>query len=733
MMRKIIRMLKIKGMQLSGAPAGEKPKFSLPDFILEKNRAIEKLFILLVILSVIAAPFVEVNYDLTEYLPDTVQSKQGLDLMEEKFGYPGTARVMIEDVNLYQAKLYKDELEAVDGVDQILWLDMGTDVYSSSSFINSDDIADYYKDGSAVMDVTFVEGDTSKKTSEAIDEMMEILGDKGYFTGPAVQNKSLEENVSREMNMILALGVLMIFLILCITTNSWFEPVLYLTIMGVAIVINKGTNIFLGRISFLTDSVSAVLQLAVSMDYSIFLIHAYTREKQKGIEQRQALRNAIDEALRSIFASSLTTIVGFIVLAFMKFSIGFDMGIVLAKGIVVSLFTVVLFMPAMILRTMSLIERTAHRPFLPDFDGLSRKIYKIRWAVLVFVAVIIIPAYTAQGMNSFLFGNESVGDSEGTQVYEDEQVINGKFGRSNLMIALIPNTSMVTEKAFSDEVENLPYTKSVTSMAGTLPAGIPESFLPRSVTDLLHKEDYARILIYVKTKGESPLAYQCSDEIQTIMKRYYPENSYLVGTTPSTQDIESTITKDYARVNTMSLIGVFLVVMFSFKSLIIPIIIMIPIEVAVFINMAVPYIVGDTLIFMGYIIVSSIQLGATVDYAILTTSNYLECRKEAEKKQAVIMALKRTIPAVLTSGSILTVAGYMVYKISSVAAIGDLGHLIGRGAWMSMVLVLTLMPAFLALFDHILMDNEFERIKKAFGRRRRKNKAQKKEASGHEE
>lgn len=720
-------------MQLSGAPAGEKPKFSLPDFILEKNRAIEKLFILLVILSVIAAPFVEVNYDLTEYLPDTVQSKQGLDLMEEKFGYPGTARVMIEDVNLYQAKLYKDELEAVDGVDQILWLDMGTDVYSSSSFINSDDIADYYKDGSAVMDVTFVEGDTSKKTSEAIDEMMEILGDKGYFTGPAVQNKSLEENVSREMNMILALGVLMIFLILCITTNSWFEPVLYLTIMGVAIVINKGTNIFLGRISFLTDSVSAVLQLAVSMDYSIFLIHAYTREKQKGIEQRQALRNAIDEALRSIFASSLTTIVGFIVLAFMKFSIGFDMGIVLAKGIVVSLFTVVLFMPAMILRTMSLIERTAHRPFLPDFDGLSRKIYKIRWAVLVFVAVIIIPAYTAQGMNSFLFGNESVGDSEGTQVYEDEQVINGKFGRSNLMIALIPNTSMVTEKAFSDEVENLPYTKSVTSMAGTLPAGIPESFLPRSVTDLLHKEDYARILIYVKTKGESPLAYQCSDEIQTIMKRYYPENSYLVGTTPSTQDIESTITKDYARVNTMSLIGVFLVVMFSFKSLIIPIIIMIPIEVAVFINMAVPYIVGDTLIFMGYIIVSSIQLGATVDYAILTTSNYLECRKEAEKKQAVIMALKRTIPAVLTSGSILTVAGYMVYKISSVAAIGDLGHLIGRGAWMSMVLVLTLMPAFLALFDHILMDNEFERIKKAFGRRRRKNKAQKKEASGHEE
>lgn len=727
MILKLIRTLKMKGMQFSGAPVGDKKKFSLPDFILEKNRIIEKLFMVAVILSVIAAPFVEVNYDLTEYLPHTVQSKQGLDLMEEKFGYPGTARVMIDDVSLYQAKLYKDELEKVDGVDQILWLDTGTDIYSADSFIDSDDIADYYKDGSAVMDVTFVEGDTSKRTSKAIDEMAEILGDKGYFTGMAVQNKSLEENVTREMATILTLGVLMIFVILCITTNSWFEPILYLTIMGVAIIINKGTNIFLGRISFLTDSVSAVLQLAVSMDYSIFLIHAFTREKKKGLEQREALRNAIDEALRSIFASSLTTIVGFIVLTFMKFNIGFDMGIVLAKGIIVSLLTVVLFMPAMILRTTVLIERTGHRPFMPEFDRLSRKIYKIRWAVLIFVAVVSIPAYTAQGMNSFLFGNEAVGDSEGTKVYEDEQIINGKFGRSNMMIALVPDTSLVMEKEFSDEVDQLPYTKSVTSMAGKLPAGIPEDFLPKSVTELLHKNSYSRILIYVKTKGESPLAYQCSDEIQAIMKKYYSEGSYLVGTTSSTQDIETTITKDYSRVNVLSLLGVFLVVMFSFKSVIIPVIIMIPIEVAIFINMAVPYIMGDTMIFMGYIIVSCIQLGATVDYAILTTSNYLECRKEADKKEAAILALKRSIPAVLTSGSILTIVGYTVHGISTVAAIGDLGHLIGRGAWMSVLLVLTLMPAFLVLFDQILMDNEFERIRGILHRRKRK-----KEAKGHE-
>lgn len=696
----------------------KKGSFSLPVFIIERSRAIEIVFVIAVLLSMLAAPFVNINYDLTRYLPDTVQSKAGLDLMEEKFGYPGTGRVMIEDVTLYEAKQYKDKLEKVDGVDQIMWLDTGTDVFSSDAFINFNSIDDYYKDGSAVMDIVFEKGDTSRKTSRAIDAMQEITGEKGHYVGMAVQNKSLAENVTKEMKLILTLGVLMIFIILCLTTNSWFEPVLYLIVMGVAILINKGTNIFLGEISFLTNSVSAVLQLAVSMDYSIFLIHAFTREKNKGLDQMTALTNAINEALNSIFASSLTTIVGFIVLAFMKFNIGFDMGIVLAKGIIFSLLTVVFFMPAMILRLTPMIEKTGHRSFMPGFDKLSRGIYRIRYGVLIFVAIFVIPAYTAQNMNRFLFGNDAVGASEGTKVYDDEQLINAKFGRSNMMMALVPNTSLIDEKAFTDEVEALAYTKSVTSMAGSLPDGVPEEFLPKSITEQLHKNDYSRILIYVRSKGESKLAYQCSDEIQALMKKYYPENSYLVGTTPFTQDIETTITKDYSRVNVLSLLGVFFVVMFSFKSVAIPVIIMIPIEVAIFINMAVPYIKGDTMIFMGYIIVSCIQLGATVDYAILTTNNYLECRKQAEKREAAIQALNMSIPAILTSGSILTIVGYILYNISSVAAIGDLGHLIGRGAWMSMLLVCTLLPAFLVLLDNILMDNEFERIRKFFEKRR---------------
>ena len=442
-----------------------------------------------------------------------------------------------------------------------------------------------------------------------------------------------------------------------------------------------------------------------------------------------ALSNAINEALNSIFASSLTTIVGFIVLCFMKFNIGFDMGLVLAKGIVLSLLTVVFFMPAMILRMTPMIEKTSHRSFLPSFDKLSHGIYNSRRIVLILIAVLTIPAYTAQSMNDFLYGNDAVGASEGTTVYEDDELITAKFGRSNMMMAIVPDTSFIKEKQFTDELEDLPYMKSVTSLSGQLPEGVPEDFLPYSITSQLHKKDYARILIYVKSKGESKLAYQCSDEIQAIMKKYYPENSYLVGTTPSTQDIQTTITKDYSRVNVMSLIGVFVVVMWSFKSLIIPLLIMIPIEVAIFVNMAVPYIVGDTMIFIGYIIVSCIQLGATVDYAILTTNNYLECRKTMDKKEAAIGALNLGIPAILTSGSILTCAGYIVYKVSSVAAIGDLGHLIGRGALISMLFVCSLMPAFLVLFDHILMQNEFERIHLFFKKRRERRHARMKRAA----
>lgn len=718
---------KTQGVKLQGR--GEKPSLRLARFIIKKQKWIESVFAAGCLFSLIAMLFVNVNYDLTEYLPDTARSHIGLDQMEAAFGYPGTARVMLKDVSLYEAKQYKDRLEAVDGVDQILWCDSTVNIYAGEDFIDMESIEDYYKDGCAVMDVTFDEGDTSAKTAQAIEQMQAITGEKGYYVGMAVQTKSLTENVESEMSLILTVAVIMIFAVLCITTNAWSEPFLFLLVMGVAILLNRGTNIFIGTVSFLTDNVAMVLQLATSMDYSIFLLDAFSREREGGLSEEEAMVRAVDDAINSIFASSLTTVVGFLALVSMKFTIGFDMGLVLAKGIVFSLLTVVFFMPAMILKFASMNERTRHRRFLPDFQGLSRRIYKARYASLALMLLLVPPAYVAQGMNTYLYGNSAVGASEGTKVYADDQVIVNTFGRSNMLLALYPNTSSVREREMTEAIEALPYVKSVTSLAGTLPEGIPEEFLPQSLTGELHTRDWSRMLIYIRTKSESSQAFACTQELEEILTGYYPENSYLVGETPSTRDIRDTITEDNTRVNMLSLLGVFLVVMASFRSLVVPVLVIIPIEAAIFLNMAVPYLAGDTMVYMGYIIVSSIQLGATVDYAILLANNYAACRKKIpDKREACIQALSLSCTSIFTSGTIIVLAGYIIHFISSTAAIGDLGHLIGRGGLYSMVLVLTVLPALLVLFDRIVTDNEFERFESWRNRRRRLKKPQKMEA-----
>lgn len=690
----------------------EKKRFSMVDVIVQKGRWIEKIFAIAVILSVISACFVHVNYDLSEYLPDWAPAKEGLNRMEEEFGYPGTARVMVGPVTLYEAKAYKDRIAKIDGVDMVMWADTTTDVYNANIFINYDDIQDYYKDGYAVMDIIFEEGDSSSLTKSAINEMQTLTGDKGYFMGSAVQNKSLNETLMREISIAMALGVVMIAVILCLTTTSWFEPVMFLMVMGIAIIINMGTNLILGTISFLTFSVASILQLAVAMDYSVFLLDMFTKERAKGNDPVTAITNAIHKSLPSILASGATTIIGFVVLMLMRFSIGKDLGFVLAKGIVVSLITVLFLMPSLLLRWGDRIKRTEHKSFMPSFHGLGQVVYRVRYVVLGVVLLFVVPAFTAQNMNSFTFGNSALGSSPGTKVYEDEQQINGRFGKSNLILAVVPNNSMVKEKDLTDALDDLYYVKSVTSLAGTIPEGIPEKIIPKSATSLLHTDNCSRIMIYVKTSDESDFAFQCANEITSIVRNYYPEDSYITGVIPSTQDIKSIITADYNFVNLLSILGVGLVVLISFKSLIIPIVVLIPIEVAVFFNMAVPYFTGESMLYMGYIIVSCLQLGATVDYSILMTNNYMDARRTyPEKARAIKHTVSRSALSILTSGTILTIAGYGLYFVSSVAAIGGLGHLIGRGALISVLMVLFLLPVLLTMADPLLMKEEAKKIK----------------------
>ena len=685
------------------------------DLIIHKRKQIEKIFTVLVVLSLICIPLVGVNYDLTKYLPDSSPSAQALDIMQEEFTYPGMGRVMLEDVTLYEAKNIKDRITQVDGVDMVMWCDTTTNIYGSDLFIDYSSIEDYYKDGNAYMDVIFLEKDSSTRTHKAVAEIEQIFGARGLVAGSAVSDTNLGPTINAEVARVMMLAVVIIFLILTLTTTSWFEPVLFLSVLGIAIVINMGSNIIFGEISFLSNAVGAVLQLACSMDYSIFLLHAFTEEKANGVEPEQAMANALRTAFSSISASGATTIVGFLALALMRFGIGPDIGFVLAKGIALSLLTVLLLMPALILRFQNVIAKTQHRSFIPrQWRGFGEFAYKLRKPVLAIVAILIIPCYVAQGMADFTYGNEAVANSPGTPVYDAEQQMNEKFGQSNMMLALIPLDGNVTEKAMCEEINDLPYVKYALGLASVLPDGIPEGFLPESVTGMMHGENWARVIINVRSAGESDAAFSYADEIRTIIDRYYPdEQTYLVGVTPSTQDIRDIIVPDNQLVNLVSLLGVALVVAITYKSLLLPIVVLIPIECAVFINTAMPYIYGQRTMFLGFIIVSCIQLGATIDYSILLTGNYLDARAQGDKKEATIRAVTVSAESILTSGMILMTVAYGLYFMTSVEAVSGLGQLIGRGALISMILVLFLLPSCLMLFDRWIVKPDYAQKKHA--------------------
>ena len=669
-------------------------------FIVQRGRIIEKFFIAMTILCAVCYPFVGVNYDLSKYLPDFAPTKQALDVMEQEFGYPGMALIMVKDVTLPEARTIRQRISRVDGVDLVVGPDLAANVYSTDAFIKNSLTDRFYKDGNAVYQIIFEDGDSDASTHKAINEIYGIVGkDRGCFAGSAVSSKERQESITREIAMAIGMAVVIIWLILTLTTTSWFEPFLFILVMAVAIVLNMGSNIMFGRISFFTFSTAAILQLAVSMDYSIFLLHTYTAIKQSGVDSRPAMEAAIEKSCSSILASGATTIVGFLVIALMKFTIGRDVGFVLTKGIVCSLVTVLFLMPTLILRFDKKIEKTAHRSFLPPLDGLGKLMYRIRIPVLAAAAFCAVPCYFGQSMNYFYYGDDALGSGPGTRVYEDSRAIEDVFGKSNVIIAMVPNGNVIKERRLTEELEDQEFIDYALSMAGTLPQGIPESFLPESVTKQLRTGSYARILISMENREESSYSFQCSEKLTEIVKKYYPEDSYVIGMTPTTMDIRDILTDDYNRVSIISLAGVALVVMLTFHSVMVPVLVIIPIEVAIYLNMTIPYIIGDSMVYIGYIIVSCLQLGATIDYSILMTNNYMEFRETMGSRDAAVTAIAKSAISILTSGGILTVVGYLLYFTSSIQAISQVGRLVGRGALLSMLLVLSLLPALLAAFD----------------------------------
>ncbi len=667
--------------------------------ILKHKNLVLISFLALTVLSVFLAKGVKVNYQLMDYLPEDSPSTVALDVMNEAFAKaPPNLRVMIKDVDVPAALEYKQRISELDGVLEITWLDDAVNIHQPLETMDEKTLHSWYKDRNAL----FVVSVHSEKIEKTVGEIRNLSGAQGVLAGDAANISATQETTGKEVSAIMMFLIPIILFILLVTTSSWFEPVLFLLAIGIAILINNGTNILLGEISFITMATSSILQLAVSMDYSIFLLHRFAEYRAEGLAVKNAMVKAMEKAFSPILASGLTTIIGFTALLFMRFKLGPDMGIVLAKGICFSLLSVIFLLPVLTVFTYKIIDKTRHRSFLPSFQGFGKVVSRLFLPVLIMVAAVIVPSYLAQQHNTFIYGSSAMSSDETSQAWKEEHEIDTLFGKANQMVLLVPSHKIVTEKELIDDLHRLPEISSIVSYAESVGTTIPQEFIPGSSLEQLVSKGYSRIILTVNTAQESEAAFQAVEKIRSTAQRHYNDSYYFTGGSVNVYDMKQTVTTDNQTVTFVSILGIGLIIFLTFRSLSIPLILLLTIETSIWLNLAVPYFTGSSMAYIGFMIISSVQLGATVDYAILFANRYIENRENLEKRAAIIRTVSDTTASILTSAGILTTAGFVLGIISTNGVVGEFGILIGRGAALSAGMVLFFLPALLYFSDSVL-------------------------------
>ena len=667
--------------------------------ILDHPKSILVLFFTVAIICAALQNFVKVDYDMKDYLPEDSPSTVSMNKMNSEFdGAIPNARVMVKDVSVAEVLNYKEQLEACKGVSEVLWLDDAADVYQPLDTLDQDTVETYYKDNTALFTVT-IEDD---KKIEAVKEIRKVIGDDNAMTGDAVSTAIATTSTVSEIRKITGFAIFAVLLVLFITTTSWVEPLIVMIGLGVAIMINSGTNLIFGEISFVTNAAGAVLQLAVSLDYSIFLIHRYEECLKENPDRKLAMVNALTKSTSSILASGLTTVIGFLALLFMRFGIGPDLGRALAKGISISLIVVFIFMPALILKLYPWMEKTHHRRLLPDFQGFGRLVSRIMFPVACVFMLMIIPSYLASNQNSYYYGSSHIFGNE-TQLGRDAKKVEKVFGKNDTYVVLIPNGDNEKEQKLSQKLQDIDEVKNIISYVDTVGAEIPEEYLDQDTLSQLVSDHYSRMVLTVETDYEGEETFDLVEKIRKTAASYYPDDYYLAGEGVSTYDLMDTITADMVKVNLIAIAAVFFVLMLTMKSLVLPLILVLAIETAIWINMAIPYFTGSVVFYISYLIISSVQLGATVDYAILFTDRYKEFRNELEKKEAIIQTIRAVTPSLLTSGTVMAIVGFLLGIISTHGILSQLGMFLGKGTLLSMATVFFALPGLLYGMDDLFM------------------------------
>ena len=659
------------------------------------------VFMILTVICTCLSTLVGVNYNFADYLPEDAPSTNALNVMEEEYSQPiPNMRVVIYDVSIPDALEYKEKIKKAEGVKAVTWLDDSIDIYQPLELADQDTVETWYQNSDALFSVTVSSDDIEKKA--AVDAIREIIGDDNAMSGTAVTDVLSPVHTSQEIQKIMLIALPIVFIILLLTTTSWFEPVLFMITIGVAIMLNRGTNLIFGEISFVTNAAGSVLQLAVSMDYSIFLLHRFAENRQEGGNVQDAMMKAVKQSMGSVLSSGLTTVTGFAALILMRFRIGPDMGYVMAKAIVFSLICVLCFLPALAISTYKLIDKTRHRAFWPDFHKFAKVVMKVRIPALLLATLLLIPCYIAQGKNDFLYGSSRVYSTNETQMGRDLLAIEDEYGPSNPLVILVPKGDISKEQQLNDALKADPDVTSVISYVNTVGASIPEDFVPEESLSQLYSQHYSRFVVSLDTEEVEDGWADKVDELHTICEKYYGDEAMIAGDLASTEDLRDTITVDNTRVNILAILFVFVILVLNFKSISIPVILTLVIELSIWINLSVPYLQSTTLHYIGYLIISSVQLGATIDYAILLTGRYMDERKTKKRKDAAIESIRVCVLSLFTSAIILTIAGSVLGAISTNLVLSQLGILVGRGAVISFILVLFVLPALLMIFDRLI-------------------------------
>lgn len=662
------------------------------------------LAVALLVPSLIGMIMTRINYDMLTYLPGDIDTVVGQDILMDEFGKGAFSFVIIEGMDPKDVSSLREDISHVDHVDTVLWYDDFADVSVPMEILPSK-LYDAFNSGDSTMLAIFFDTSTSSDdTMEAITAIRSIAGKQCFVSGMSAMVTDLKDLCEKEEPIYVGIAVALACVAMMIFMDNWITPFVFLMSIGMAILLNMGTNYFLGEISYLTKALSAVLQLAVTMDYSIFLWHSYEEQKSMYEDNKEAMAVAINNTLTSVVGSSITTVAGFIALCFMSYTLGLDLGIVMAKGVILGVIGCVTTLPSMILVLDKLLQKTSHKSLLPDMGKVASGITKVFPVFLILFLGLVLPSYL-----SYKATNNEVYYDLGETLPEDMAyvVANSKlqedFGvGATHMVLVSTDVSDTDVRAMIHEMENvegIKYALGLESVVGPL---VPEEMLPESVKEVLKSDDWELLLVNSEYKTATDEVNAQINALNTILKKY-DSKGMLIGEAPCTKDLIETTDEDFKVVNTVSIVAIFVIIALVEKSITLPLILVAVIELSIFINLGLAHLTGTSLPFIAPICISTIQLGATVDYAILMTTRYKQERYEGrDKREAVTNALKVSIPSIIVSAMGLFSATFGVALYSDVDIISSLCDLMARGAIVSMFAVILFLPAMFMLFDKVI-------------------------------